>query len=156
MGNGPAVAEGLARRARVSQIPENGSSARFGLTRRMSGLAPGIVASSISPPSSPGWSTRRTRRSPGLVGIAPRAAAEIIVEVGDIRRFTEAGFARPNGTAPIPASSGEGENAPIRHRLSRGGNRRLNAAIYRIAMIQLHYEPRARQIHDQARANGHT
>lgn len=65
-----------------------------------------------------------------LVGIAPRAAAEIILEVGDIRRFTEAGFARFNGTAPIPASSGEGENAPVRHRLSRGGNRRLNAAIY--------------------------
>ncbi len=92
----------------------------------------------------------------GLVGIAPRAAAEIIVEVGDIRRFSEAGFARFNGTAPIPASSGEGENAPVRHRLSRGGNRRLNAAIYRIAMIQLRYEPRARRIHDQARANGHT
>lgn len=91
-----------------------------------------------------------------LVGIASRAAAEIIVEVGDIRRFTEAGFARFNGTAPIPASSGEGQNAPVRHRLSRGGNRRLNAAIYRIAMIQLRYEPRARQIHDQARANGHT
>jgi transposase len=91
-----------------------------------------------------------------LVGIAPRAAAESIVEVGDIRRFTEAGFARFNGTAPIPASSGEGEHAPIRHRLSRGGNRRLNAAIYRMAMIQLRYEPRARQIHDLARANGHT
>jgi transposase len=92
----------------------------------------------------------------GLVGIAPRAAAEILVEVGDIRRFTEASFARFNGTAPIPASSGEGGNAPVRHRLSRGGNRRLNAAIYRIAMIQLRFEPRARHIHDQARANGHT
>ena len=91
-----------------------------------------------------------------LVGIAPRAAAEIIVEVGDVRRFTEAGFARFNGTAPIPASSGEGEHAPVRHRLSRGGNRRLNAAIYRIAMIQLRFEPRARRIHDQARAHGHT
>ena len=91
-----------------------------------------------------------------LVGIAPRAAAGIIVEVGDIRRFTEAGFARFNGTAPIPASSGEGDGDPVRHRLSRGGNRRLNAVIYRIAMIQLRYEPRARAIHDQARANGHT
>jgi transposase len=91
-----------------------------------------------------------------LVGIAPRSAAEIIVEVGDIQRFTEAGFARFNGTAPIPASSGEGGGEPVRHRLSRGGNRRLNAAIHRIAMIQLHYEPRARTIHDRARANGHT
>lgn len=47
-----------------------------------------------------------------LVGIAPRAAAAIIVEVGDIRRFSEAGFARFNGTAPIPASSGEGGGGP--------------------------------------------
>ena len=91
-----------------------------------------------------------------LVGIAPRAAAEIIVEVGDIRRFSEAGFARFNGTAPLPASSGEGGGEPVRHRLSRGGNRRLNAAIHRIAMIQLRFEPRARTIHDRARANGHT
>jgi transposase len=91
-----------------------------------------------------------------LVGIAPRAAAELIVEVGDVRRFAEAGFARFNGTAPIPASSGEGGNAPVRHRLSRGGNLRVNAAIYRTAMIQLRYEPRARRIHDEARAHGHT
>ena len=91
-----------------------------------------------------------------LVGIAPRAAAEILVETGDIRRFTEAGYARFNGTAPIPATSGEGAGEPTRHRLSRGGNRRLNAAIHRIAMIQLRYEPRARELHERARANGHT
>ena len=91
-----------------------------------------------------------------LVGIAPRAAAEIIVEVGDIRRFTEAGFARFNGTAPIPASSAEGEGEPVRHRLSRGGNRRLNATIHRVATTQLRCEPRARQIYDTARRNGHT
>lgn len=91
-----------------------------------------------------------------LVGIAPRAAAEILVETGDIRRITAAGFARFNGTAPIPATSGEGDGEPVRHRLSRGGNRRLNAVIHRIAMIQLRYEPRARQLYDRARANGHT
>ena len=91
-----------------------------------------------------------------LVGVAPRAAAEILVEVGDIRRFTEAGFARYTGTAPIPASSGEGEGEPVRHRLSRGGNRRLNCTIHRIAMIQLRFEPRARLLYDRARANGHT
>jgi transposase len=87
---------------------------------------------------------------------APRAAAEIIVEVGDIRRFTQANFARFNGTAPNPASSSEGEGEPIRHRLSRGGNRRLNAAIYRIAVTQLRHEPRAKDIYETARANGHT
>ncbi len=92
----------------------------------------------------------------GLVGIAPRAAAEILVEAGDVRRLTSAGLARFDGTAPIPASSGEGGGAPVRHRLSRGGDRRLDAAICRIAMIRPRHEPQARKIHDQARANGHT
>ena len=91
-----------------------------------------------------------------LVGIAPRAAAEILVETGDVRRFTEAGFARFTGTAPIPASSGEADGEPVRHRLSRGGNRRLNATIHRVAMIQLRCEPRARAIYDRARERGHT
>ena len=91
-----------------------------------------------------------------LVGIAPRAAAEILVEVGDVRRFSEAGFARYTGTAPIPATSGEGGADPVRHRLSRGGNRKLNATIHRMAMIQLRFEPRARTLFDHARNNGHT
>jgi transposase len=91
-----------------------------------------------------------------LVGIAPRAAAEILIETGEIARFTEAGFARYTGTAPVPASSGEGGGQPVRHRLSRGGNRRLNAALHRMAMIQLRFEPRARALYDNARAGGHT
>jgi transposase len=91
-----------------------------------------------------------------LVGIAPRAAAEILVEVGDVQRFSEAGFARYTGTAPIPATSGEGAGQPVRHRLSRGGNRRLNATIHRMAMIQLRFEPRARALFDNARNQGHT
>lgn len=91
-----------------------------------------------------------------LTGLAARAAAEILVEVGDINRFSEAGFARFNGTAPIPASSAEGDGELVRHRLSRGGSRRLNAVIHRMAMIQLRFEPRARTIYDNARANGHT
>lgn len=91
-----------------------------------------------------------------LIGIAPRAAAEILIETGDIARFSEAGFARYTGTAPIPASSGEGPNQPVRHRLSRGGNRKLNAAIHRMAMIQLRYEPRAQILVNNAISRGHT
>ena len=72
------------------------------------------------------------------------------------RRFTEAGFARFTGTAPIPASSGEAGGRPIRHRLNRGGNRRLKAAIHRAAMIQLRCEPRAQQLRDNALQRGHT
>lgn len=49
-----------------------------------------------------------------------------------------------------------GTNQPVRHRLSRGGNRKLNAAIHRIAMIQLRYEPHARALYDQAQARGPT
>jgi transposase len=41
-----------------------------------------------------------------LCGIADRSDAELLVEVGDPRRFAgEGGFARFNGTAPLPASS---------------------------------------------------
>ncbi|MFC5433571.1 transposase [Microbacterium suwonense] len=70
--------------------------------------------------------------------------------------FTEAGFARFNGTAPIPASSGEDGGRPRRHRLSRGGNRRLNAAIHRTAVTQLRCEPRARELYQAAITRGHT
>jgi len=93
---------------------------------------------------------------PSIPGVAARAAAEVLLETGDIRRFTEAGFARFNGTAPIPASSGEAGGPPTRHRLNRGGNRRLNAVLHRAAMIQLRCEPRARELYESALANGHT
>lgn len=91
-----------------------------------------------------------------LCGLATRAVTELLVEVGDPRRFTEGGFARFNGTAPIPASSGEGSGPPVRHRLNRGGNRRVNAAIHRMAMVQLRFEPRAQELYAAARRNGHT
>ena len=92
-----------------------------------------------------------------LCGIGDRIEAELLVEVGDPRRFTgEGGFARFNGTAPLPASSAEGDDEPIRHRLNRGGNRRVNACLHRIAVTQLRCDPRARSVYDDARRRGHT
>jgi transposase len=92
-----------------------------------------------------------------LCGIADRSDAELLVETGDPRRFAgEGGFARFNGTAPLPVSSAEGDDEPKRHRLNRGGNRRVNAVLHRMAVTQLRCEPRARQIYDDARRNGHT
>ena len=92
-----------------------------------------------------------------LCGIAERIEAELLVEVGDPRRFTgTGGFARFNGTAPLPASSAEGDGEPVRHRLNRGGNRRVNACLHRMAVTQLRCEPRARTIYDDARRRGHT
>lgn len=92
-----------------------------------------------------------------LCGIAQRSDAELLVEVGDPRRFASAAsFARFNGTAPLPASSAEGDRAPLRHRLNRGGNRRVNAILHRMAVTQLRCDPRARKLFDDARARGHT
>ena len=77
-----------------------------------------------------------------VTGVAVITAAKILGETGDIRRFRSlAAFARHNGTAPIPASSGNHEV----HRLNRAGNRQLNAALHRIALVQ-------GRCHDGARA----
>jgi transposase len=73
-------------------------------------------------------------------GVGPLAAAKLIGEVADIQRFkSHHAFARHNGTAPTPVWSGNND----RHRLSRSGNRQLNAAIHRIALTQARSHPDA-------------
>lgn len=91
-----------------------------------------------------------------LRGLAVRSAAELLAEVGDPRRFTAGGFARFNGSAPLPCSSGEGAGQPVRHRFNPGGNRRVNAVLHHMAVTQLRCEPRARELYDQARQRGHS
>lgn len=69
----------------------------------------------------------------------------------DVRRFrSRHAFARHNGTAPLPVWSGNNE----RHRLSRTGNRQINAAIHRIAITQAHYHPDAKTYLERRRATG--
>jgi transposase len=90
---------------------------------------------------------------PGLVGLGYLSAGRIIGEVGDIRRIeTKDRFARMNGTAPIPASSGNTN----RHRLNKGGNRRLNHAIHMMALTQARMDPRARAYVARRCAEGKT
>jgi hypothetical protein len=91
-----------------------------------------------------------------LCGLSTRSVAELLVEVGDPRRFTEGGFARFNGSAPLAASTAEGPGEPVRHRFNPGGNRRVNAILHRMAVTQLRCEPRAQAIYASARARGHT
>jgi transposase len=78
--------------------------------------------------------------APGLLtmpGCGPLTAAKIVAETAGISRFRDrAAYARYNGSAPVPVWSGEGP----RHRLSRGGNRQLNAAIHRIAISQIRFD----------------
>jgi transposase len=91
-----------------------------------------------------------------LCGLETRSVAELLVEVGDPRRFTEGGFARFNGAAPLPASTAEGPGEPVRHRYNPGGNRRINRILHMMAITQLRCEPRAQAIYDNARTRGHT
>lgn len=68
-----------------------------------------------------------------VTGVGPINAAKILAEVGDVRRFpSRHHFASYTGTAPVDVSSGENN----RHRLNRGGNRRLNHALHIAAVVQ--------------------
>jgi transposase len=70
-------------------------------------------------------------------GVGPICAAKLIA-FNPTRFKSEAAFARANGTAPQPASSGK----TVRHRLSRGGDRQINTAIYTIALSRsVHHAP---------------
>ena len=68
-----------------------------------------------------------------IQGIGFLTAAKILALTGDIRRFpNQEHYASYAGTAPIDVSSGDQEI----HRLSRRGNRQLNAAIHVAAITQ--------------------
>jgi hypothetical protein len=70
-------------------------------------------------------------------------AAKIVGETAQVHRFrSKDAFARHNGTAPLPVWSSNKQ----RHRLSRTGNRQLNAALHRIAMTQARRHPPAREL----------
>ena len=89
----------------------------------------------------------------GLVGVGPLTAAKIVAETADVTRFkSKDAYARHNGTAPLPVWSGNRE----RHRLSRTGNRQLNAAVHRIAITQMRCHPDARAYLERRVANHNT
>lgn len=80
-----------------------------------------------------------------ITGISHNSAAVLIAEIGDISRFSSsAKLARYTGCAPIPVYSSDHE----RHRLHRGGNRRLNSVLYTAAIVQKRRSPAARKLLD--------
>jgi transposase len=86
-----------------------------------------------------------------LPGCGAVTAAKLLAEIGPIDRFkSDAQLARHGGVAPLEASSGRVQ----RHRLDRGGNRQLNAALYRIAITQSRYHPSARAYLERKQAEG--
>jgi transposase len=84
-------------------------------------------------------------------GIGPISAGKLLA--CDPARFkSEAAFARANGTAPQPASSGK----TVRHRLSRGGDRQVNNAIHTIALSRSLHHPETRAYLDRRISEGKT
>ena len=70
-----------------------------------------------------------------MPGCGELTAAKLVGETAGVTRFnSEAAFARHAGVAPIPVWSG---NTAGRVRLTRSGNRQLNAALHRIAVTQI-------------------
>ena len=70
-----------------------------------------------------------------LPGCGELTAAKLVGETAGVTRFkSEAAFARHCGVAPIPVWSG---NTAGRVRMTRSGNRQLNAALHRIAITQI-------------------
>ncbi len=75
----------------------------------------------------------------------------MVGETAQVHRFrSKDAFARHNGTAPLPVWSSNKQ----RHRLSRTGNRQLNAALHRIAMTQAGPHRPARELMQRRQLNG--
>ena len=95
-------------------------------------------------------------QAPQLVerpGCGVLTAAKLLGETANPARFrSEACFAMHAGVAPIPASSGRTN----RHRLARGGNRQLNAALHRLAVTQIRLDGLGRAYYQRRRARGDT
>lgn len=95
-----------------------------------------------------------TEHTPSLLAMHGVGAvtAAIIMTVwshpGRIR--SEAAFAMIAGTCPIPASSGN----TVRHRLNRGGDRRLNRAINTIALTRMRTDQSTREYVQRKTAEG--
>ena len=88
-----------------------------------------------------------------LTGVQLLTAGALAGILGPGQRFTsEAQLAAYAGVAPLEASSA----GAVRHRLNRGGNRRLNAILYRIALVQARSSPAAQAYLARRRAEGKT
>ena len=85
--------------------------------------------------------------SPGAVllaepGIGPISAAVFYLAWSHHGRVrSEAAFAKLAGVCPIPASSGN----VVRFRLNRSGDRRLNSALYMVAITRLSHHHRSQE-----------
>jgi transposase len=86
-----------------------------------------------------------------IPGCGAITAAKIVGETAGIERFhSKDAYARHTGSAPMPVWSSN----KTRHRLSRTGNRQLNAALHRIALTQAHWHQPAIVMIQRRKAGG--
>jgi transposase len=89
---------------------------------------------------------------PNVPGCAELTAVKLISEAANVDRFpNESAFARYAGLAPIPAWSGSTSG---RLRVCRSGNRQINTAIHRIAVVQIRLDCAGRHYYQRRRAAG--
>jgi transposase len=97
-----------------------------------------------------------TAQAPQLLelhGVGPVVAATVLQAWSHPGRIhSEAAFAALAGVSPLPASSGNTQ----RHRLNRGGDRRLNRALYTVALTRLGHDPRTHAYLAHRTAEGRT
>lgn len=87
-----------------------------------------------------------------MPGVGSLTTAKLVGETAGVSRFkSEAAFARHAGIAPIPVWSG---NTKGRVRLTRSGNRQLNAAIHRIAVTQIRLDGLGKTYYEKKKAEG--
>jgi transposase len=116
--------------ARVGELTRGIDGLRAEIAARVRPLAPGLLA---------------------IPGVGDLVAARILVETGGVERFrSDAALARHAGCAPIEVSSGRSN----RHRLSRLGNRKLNAALHVVVLTQARVHPPARAYIAKKKAEG--
>jgi transposase len=140
----------LARRAAAVRSPEGFAPSLRRLARRALALAAEVELVD-------GELARLVQAlAPALLaecGVGPVCAAQLIVSSGDPRRMrSEAAFAALAGASPVDASSGRQQ----RHRLNRGGDRQLNAALYVIALNRKHTHAATRAYYERLLAGGKT
>lgn len=87
-------------------------------------------------------------------GVGIDVAGQLLVTAGDNpdRLQSPAAFAHLCGVAPIPIASGRSSA----YRLNRGGDRAANAALYRIVMCRLRWDPDTRAYLDRRVKEGKT
>jgi len=84
-------------------------------------------------------------------GIGPVTAAVVYTVWSHLGRVrSEAAFAALAGVSPIPASSGN----TTRHRLNRGGDRRLNRALHLATVVRTVHDPATRAYMERRKSEG--